>query len=151
MASQLMASSPASKNLVCTKSLFDITIPYQPLRAPQSHTERCSRRLNCKAATGMGKDKPTTAEYAFNRIWGATSRATWLLGEMVRSCDNKGGGQMDGGDADARKDEMRVQVLEFGVWTWTCRGLGANQPDKVTWSALTRYTYPGYPGLGYGF
>jgi len=53
-------------NLICTKRISDITIPYQPLRTPQSNTEGCTCGLNCEAATDIGKNKAATAEDTFN-------------------------------------------------------------------------------------
>ena len=51
---------------LCTKSSFNIPIPYQTLGTPQSNTEWCTGGLNSKAAMDIREDKLATAEDTFN-------------------------------------------------------------------------------------
>jgi len=53
-------------NIVGTKRSPDITILYQALGAPESNTQGCTCRLNCKPATDIRQKEMAMAEDMFN-------------------------------------------------------------------------------------
>jgi len=54
------------RNLICVEDGLDVIVLYQPLGTPQPNTERCTCRLDCKAATDIWEEETAMTKDVFD-------------------------------------------------------------------------------------